>query len=63
MVEIGCGLPWGTVEAYAKHSLTGWWYGAVMMTLQGGAITDLNFISMPSIRARYSDDGADVQAA
>lgn len=62
MVEIGCGLPWGTVENYAKHGMTGWWYGAVLMTVQGGAITDLNFISMPTIRARYSDDGADVAA-
>jgi hypothetical protein len=62
MVEIGCGLPWGTVESYAKHSMTGWWYGAVLLTVQGGAITDLNFISMPTIRARYSDDGADVAA-
>jgi hypothetical protein len=62
MVEIGCGLPWGTVEAYARHGLTGWWYGAVLMTVQGGAITDLNFLSMPSIQARYSDDGADVAA-
>lgn len=63
MVEIGCGLPWGTVESYAKHSLTGWWYGAVLLTVQGGAITDLNFISMPTIRARFSDDGSDVRAA
>lgn len=63
MVEIGCALPWGTVESYAKHGLTGWWYGAVLMTVQGGQITDLNFLSMPTIRARYSDDGADVQAA
>lgn len=62
MVEIGCGLPWGTVEHYARHSLTGWWYGAVLMTVWGGAITDLNFVSMPSIRARFSDDGADVAA-
>jgi hypothetical protein len=62
MVEIGCGLPWGTVESYARHSLTGWWYGAVLLTLQGGTITDLNFVSMPTIRARYSDDGADVAA-
>lgn len=62
MVEIGCGLPWGTVEAYAKHSMTGWWYGAVLLTVQGGVITDLNFISMPTIRARYSDDGGDVRA-
>ena len=62
MVEIGCGMPWGTVEAYAKIGLTGWWWGVVPMTLQGGQITDLNFLSMLSIRSRYSDDGADVRA-
>ena len=62
MVEIGCGLPWGTVEKYAAHSLTGWWHGAVMMTVQGGVILDLNFISMPTIQARYSDAGADIAA-
>lgn len=63
MVEIGCALPWGTVEAYAKHSLTGWYWGACEMTVCGGVITDLNFISMLSIRSRYSSDGADVRAA
>jgi hypothetical protein len=62
MVEIGCGLPWGEVESYAKHGMTGWWYGIVPMTVQGGVITDLNFISMLSLRRRYSDDGADVAA-
>jgi hypothetical protein len=36
MVEIGCGLPWGTVEDYAKHSLTGWWYGVCDMTVRDG---------------------------
>ena len=63
MVEVGCGLLWGEMEEYAKHSLTGWWHGVVPMTVQGGVITDLNFISMLSLRARYSDDGADVRAA
>ncbi len=58
MVEVGCGLPWGVVESYARHSLTGWWWGVVEMTVQDGAITDLNFISMLSLRDRYSDDGA-----
>jgi hypothetical protein len=62
MVEIGCGLPWGTVEDYAKHSLTGWWYGVCDMTVRDGAITDLNFVSMLSLRDRFSDDGADIAA-
>lgn len=61
MVEVGCALPWGEVESYARHSLTGWWHGIVPMTVRAGAITDLAFVSMLTLRARYSDDGADVQ--
>lgn len=57
MVEVGCGLPWGEVEPYAAHSLTGWWHGVVPMTVQGGVITDLAFVSMMTLRNRYSDDG------
>jgi hypothetical protein len=63
MVEVGCGLPWGEVESYAKHGLTGWWHGIVPLTVQGGVITDLNFVSMLTLRSGYSDDGADVRAA
>lgn len=63
MVEVGCGMLWGEVEAYARHGLTGWWHGIVPMTVQGGTITDLNFVSMLSLRAQFSDDGADVRAA
>lgn len=61
MVEIGCGLPWGTVEDYARHSLTGWWYGVAPMSLRAGQITDVAFTSMLTLRDRYSDDGADVR--
>ena len=46
MVEVGCALPWGTVESYAKHGMTGWAYGVCPMTVQGGVITDLAFVSM-----------------
>jgi hypothetical protein len=53
----------GNGGGYAKHSLTGWWYGVVPMTVQGGVITDLAFVSMLTLRALYSDDGADVRAA
>lgn len=63
MVEVGCAMPWGTVEGYAMHALTGWWWGACEMTVQNGLITDLGFISMLSLRDRYSSDGADVRAA
>ncbi len=56
MVEVGCAMPWGEVEPYAKHSLTGWWWGICPMTVQGGAITDLNFVSMLNLRDRYADE-------
>lgn len=62
MVEVGCGMLWGEVESYAVHGLTGWWWGICPMTVSGGCITDLNFVSMLSLRSRYSDDGADVAA-
>lgn len=53
MVEIGCALPWGTVESYAKHGMTGWWYGCCPMTVQGGVITDVAFKSMISIEQEF----------
>lgn len=62
MVEVGCAMPWGTMESYASHSLTGWWFGVVPMTIQDGAITDVNFVSMLTLRSTFSDDGADVAA-
>jgi hypothetical protein len=63
MVEVGCAMPWGTVESYAKHSMTGWWQGVVPMTVNAGQITDLAFVSMIELRRRYSDDGGDIRAA
>lgn len=62
MVEVGCAMPWGTVESYARHGLTGWWWGVVPMTIRSGVITDIEFKSMLSIRQRYSDDGADTRS-
>lgn len=53
MIEIGCALPWGTVESYAKHGMTGWWYGVVALTVQGGAITDTHFKSMLALEAEH----------
>jgi predicted phosphodiesterase len=53
MVEVGCALPWGEVESYAKHGITGWWHGVVPMTVQGGVITDLNFVSMLTLEREY----------
>ena len=62
MVEVGCGMPWGEVEAYAAHGMTGWWHGIVPMVVCGGVITDVNFVSMMSLRSGFSDDGGDVRS-
>jgi len=55
MIEIGCAMPWGTVEAYAAHSATGWWWGVVDMTVQQGSITDVSFMSMLTLEERYGN--------
>jgi len=58
MVEIGCAMPWGTIESYAKMSATGWWWGVVDMTCHGGVITDINFVSMLTLQRRYGRKAA-----
>ena len=61
VVQAGCALPDGEVESYATHNPTGWSYGVLDITVERGAIIDLAFISMRSLRQRYSDDGADTK--
>ena len=61
LIEVGCALPWGTIEHYAAHSATGWWWGACEVTCRDGVVSDIDFTSMATIRDRYSDDGADVR--
>lgn len=63
VLQAGCALPWGEVEHYAAHNPTGWWWGCLLMTVQGGQILDFEAISMLSLRERYSDAGGDVRAA
>lgn len=63
VIQAGCALPWGEVEHYAMASPTGWWWGALILTLWGGQITSVEARSMLSLRNTYSDDGADVRAA
>lgn len=54
MIEVGCAMPWGTIEAYAQHSNTGWWWGVCDLTIQDGAIPDARFISMATLAERYA---------
>lgn len=49
VVSAGCALPWGWVEPYAKHSTTGWWWGALMLSIVGGDIVSIQATSMLEI--------------
>jgi hypothetical protein len=57
VIQSGCALPDGEVEHYATHNPTGWSYGALDITVLDSQIIDINWISMRTIRDRYSDDG------
>lgn len=64
VIQAGCALPDGEVEHYATHGgATGWSYGVLDLRVCDGEITDFAWVSMRSLRSRYSDDGADVRAA
>lgn len=54
VISAGCALPQGHVEPYAKHSLVGWAWGALTITVRGGQIMDETWTSMDTLRRRYS---------
>lgn len=54
-ISAGCALPWGHVEPYARHSKTGWWWGCLELTIEGGVITDERWISMRSLARLYQN--------
>ena len=53
IINLGCALPEGHVEKYAKHSSTGWTYGAYELEIADGHITDWNFVSMNNLEKLY----------
>lgn len=55
LLEAGCALPWGEIEAYALHSCNDWWWGLTVARLLGGRIIDIERISMLTLRKRYGD--------
>jgi len=52
-ISAGCALPYGHVEAYARHSTTGWWWGVLEVTIVDGLIIDETFTSMLTLKSRY----------
>lgn len=53
VVNLGCALPYGWVEDYARHSTTGWTWGAYELTISEGHIESASFISMGELERRY----------
>ena len=53
VVNLGCFLPDGHVEPYARHTLHGWEYGMFDITLLGGRISKADWIPMAELEERY----------
>ncbi len=53
-ISAGCSLPWGTVEDYAKHGPSGWWWGVMDVRIAQGQILDQSFTSMLTLEEKYS---------
>lgn len=54
VLNLGCALPEGRVENYVLHgALSGWWWGANILTVEGGKITGVNATPMSQLKRMY----------
>lgn len=53
VLNLGCALPDGHIEQYARHSLTGWDWGVYDLTIQNGAIKQAHWVPMTVLEERY----------
>jgi predicted phosphodiesterase len=53
ILNIGCALPEGHIESYAKHSLTGWTYQIVEIDIWDNHIMEVQNISMKKLKKLY----------
>lgn len=53
VLNLGCALPDGHIEDYAKMSTTGWTFGIYDLTIGGGHILSASFIPMAELERRY----------
>ena len=53
ILNIGCALPEGHIESYAKHSLTGWTYQIVEIDIWDNHIIKVQNISMKKLKKLY----------
>jgi predicted MPP superfamily phosphohydrolase len=54
IIDLGCALPDGHIEDYAKHALNGWTFGVYDLLIQFGHIQSAKFISMAELEERYA---------
>lgn len=54
VLNLGCSLPQGHVEDYARHSLTGWSYGVYDIHIRNGKITERTWVPMDALIENYS---------
>jgi predicted phosphodiesterase len=54
VVNLGCALPFGHVEDYARHATTGWTWGVYDLLIRGGHIESASFVSMTELERRYA---------
>jgi hypothetical protein len=55
VLNVGCTLPEGHVENYAKHANHGWSYGVACVTIRNGHIKDHSFTTMEVLEACYGE--------
>ena len=56
ILNLGCSLPEGHVEEYAKHSLTGWSYGVYDLTISNGRIKERTWITISRLTEEYGKE-------
>lgn len=54
VIDLGCALPQGYIQPYAKHTLTGWTWSIWELTIQYGRIQGFNMIPMTELERRYA---------
>ena len=56
-LNLGCALPDGFIESYARHSSTGWSFGIYDLTIQHGSLQSESFIPMSELGSLYGRVG------
>lgn len=54
VINLGCSLPPGYIEDYAKHSVTSWSYGVYDLTIRDGKIKEHSWVSMETLLKDYT---------